>query len=79
MRILRLRDLIGRTGLSRTTIWRLERAGLFPQRFHLSKNSVGWDEDEIVRWLASRPRGLVTHTATRVSGPTRRSMQENFQ
>lgn len=35
------------TGLSRTTIWRLERAGRFPQRLRLSSNRVGWYQDEI--------------------------------
>jgi prophage regulatory protein len=58
MHILRLPEVIGRTGLSRTTLWRLERNGQFPRRIYLSRNSVGWDRDEVSRWLANRPRGL---------------------
>lgn len=50
-----LRDMIG---LSRSTVWRLERAGKFPQRIRLSANSVGWPENEVLDWLASRPRGM---------------------
>ena len=52
------------TGLSRTTIWRLERAGLFPRRRQLSPNTVGWPRAEIEEWLATR--SLVSISATKV-------------
>lgn len=42
------------TGLSRSTIFRLERAGLFPGRRKLSSKAVCWMSDEIEAWLASR-------------------------
>jgi prophage regulatory protein len=42
------------TGLSRTTRWRLERKGEFPQRRQLSENAVGWLDSEISLWIASR-------------------------
>lgn len=56
MRILRLPEVTERTGLSRTTIWRKERDGDFPQRVRLSANSVGWREAEVEAWIESRPR-----------------------
>ena len=62
MRILKLKEIEGITALSRTTMWRLERAGNFPARIHLSDNSVGWDEAEVLAWVASRPRGLSATT-----------------
>lgn len=43
------------TGLSRTTRWRLERAGKFPQRRQLSDNAVGWLLSEVMAWRAARP------------------------
>lgn len=43
------------TGLSRTTVWRLERQGLFPKRRRVAKNAVAWLETEIRQWMASRP------------------------
>lgn len=43
------------TALSRTTRWRLERAGKFPQRYQLSANAVGWLLSEILAWRSSRP------------------------
>jgi prophage regulatory protein len=44
------------TGLSRPTIWRMERKGRFPSRVQLGASSVGWREDEIWAWINSRPR-----------------------
>lgn len=57
VRVLRLRDVVERIGLSKTTIWRLERAGRFPIRLQLSSNAVGWNEDDVATWLRARPRG----------------------
>jgi len=45
-------DLIG---LSRTTIWRLERAGHFPRRLQVSTKAVRWNQAEIFDWIESRP------------------------
>ncbi len=42
------------TGLSRTTRWRLERAGLFPSRRAISRNAGAWLESEVQDWLQSR-------------------------
>ncbi|MCX7143777.1 MAG: AlpA family phage regulatory protein [Proteobacteria bacterium] len=41
-------------GLSRTTIWRMERAGCFPRRRQLSSNSVAWLQSEVEHWKQSR-------------------------
>jgi predicted DNA-binding transcriptional regulator AlpA len=45
-RLLRQREVIGVVGLSRTTIWRLEKARRFPQRRRLGKQAVGWEVAE---------------------------------
>jgi predicted DNA-binding transcriptional regulator AlpA len=42
------------TGLSKTTIWRLERAGQFPRRIKLSAGRVGYRASEVAAWLESR-------------------------
>lgn len=41
-------------GLSRTTIWRMERTGQFPRRVLLSARAVGWQEAELKAWLSKR-------------------------
>lgn len=53
-RLLRLRDVCHRTGLSRTTIWRLEQRGAFPSHRQISPNAVGWLEREVTDWIESR-------------------------
>lgn len=56
MKILRIPELTKLTGLSRVTLWRLERDGNFPRRVQLSQNTVGWKASEVDEWLESRPR-----------------------
>lgn len=42
------------TGLSRSTIDRLEKAGSFPRRVMISQNAVGWHRSEVIGWMQSR-------------------------
>jgi predicted DNA-binding transcriptional regulator AlpA len=58
VKILRTPEVVSLTGLSRVTLWRLERKRQFPARLRLTENSVGWNERDILRWVESRPRGL---------------------
>lgn len=51
---LRLPSVKEATGLSRSTIWRLEEKGEFPKRRKLSKQSVGWLKSDLDSWIASR-------------------------
>ncbi len=43
------------TGLSDTTIWRLEKANKFPKRRRLSSTACGWLLSEVLDWVRSRP------------------------
>ena len=43
-----------RSGLSDSTIWRLEREGGFPRRRQLAPNIIGWLESELEEWLQTR-------------------------
>ena len=54
MRFVRIREVERLTGLSKTSLRRLERQGTFPRRRQLSPGSVGWPEAEIFEWLAGR-------------------------
>ena len=42
------------TDLSRTTRWRLMRAGKFPKKITLSPNRTGWRLSQVMEWLAER-------------------------
>lgn len=52
--VLRTQQLREYIGLSRTTIWRLEKSGQFPKRVRLGQNSVGWLKGDVDSWLESR-------------------------
>lgn len=60
-RVLRRADVCRVTGLSYSSIFRLEREGGFPARFKLGACSVGWRADEVEAWIADR---------TRITSPT---------
>lgn len=53
-RMLRRPAVIERTGLSKSTIYRLMDEGRFPRAVRLNERAVGWREEEIEAWLASR-------------------------
>ena len=42
------------TGLSKSTRWRMEKAGDFPQKVQLSPRAVGWRAEEIIQWCKER-------------------------
>lgn len=54
-RFLREIELLKIVNLSRSTVWRLEKAGLFPKRKRIGVRAVGWSREEIQQWLASCP------------------------
>lgn len=56
LRLLRWPEVQRRIGASRSTVWRWERAGLFPRRVVTGPRCVGWLEGEIETWLGSRHR-----------------------
>jgi prophage regulatory protein len=55
-RVLREPVVHRKTRRSRTQRWRDIRKGTFPPPIELGPNSIGWFEDEIDEWLATRRR-----------------------
>lgn len=53
-RLIRLPDVLDITGLSRSTIYRLERAGSFPRAICLSPKVRAHRRDEVLKWLEQR-------------------------
>lgn len=64
----RVKDI---TGLSRTTAWRLQRAGSFPAPVRISANRVAWRESELMAWAAARTREAPLSVAARALKPAR--------
>ncbi len=50
-RIIRLKTVLARTGLSRSTIYRKIAEGTFPAQLKISVNGAGWRESELDRWI----------------------------
>lgn len=59
--ILRLPEVIRRTGFKRSYIYQLMREGTFSQAFRIGMRSVGWDSYDIEQWIEQRlnqPKGI---------------------
>ena len=50
-RIIRIRTVIDRTSLSRSTIYRQMDKGTFPQQVRISITGAGWRESDINKWI----------------------------
>jgi prophage regulatory protein len=72
--IVRIRTVLARSGLSRSTLYRKIEKGTFPKQVRINDYCRGWRESEINRWIAD-PEGwrpLVTdapEASGRVSEP----------
>ncbi|MBW1963415.1 MAG: AlpA family phage regulatory protein [Deltaproteobacteria bacterium] len=56
MRFLNRQEVVEKTGVSPVTLWRWERAGIFPPRRRIGMRRVGWLDTEIQRWMETRER-----------------------
>ena len=54
MKIIRLKDVIGSTGLGRSTIYKYVAEGAFPKPVSLGDRCVGWVESEVQGWMLDR-------------------------
>jgi prophage regulatory protein len=60
-RLVRIPEVLARTGLSRSTLYRLEADGTFPRRVKLGQRSVAFREAELLEWIESRSQAAATH------------------
>ena len=58
--MLRLPEVLKRTGLSSWTLNRMEKAGEFPMRRKLGRRSVGWLASDVDKWVAATARSSST-------------------
>ncbi len=59
-RILRLPEVVKRTGLPRASIYQQMAQGCFPKPIALSVRSRGWIESEVKDWIEERIRARST-------------------
>lgn len=53
-RFLRRTEVLKKIGISKTSLYNLERAGSFPKHFMLTPRCAVWDEGAVDAWMASR-------------------------
>lgn len=61
--LLRLRDVLTRTGLARSTLYAMIQAGAFPKNVKLGARSSAWSSAEVDGWIAARIADRATVTA----------------
>lgn len=70
MRIMRLKEVIDTTGLSRSTLYKYIGEGRFPSPVSLGDRSIGFLDSEVFDWILARieERDQAEGTATRSIG-----------
>jgi prophage regulatory protein len=63
-RILRLKTVLERTGLCRSTLYRKMDNGTFPRNIKISARCAGWRESAVAEWLKN-PMFYTTDDAAR--------------
>lgn len=53
-RIIRLRDVMAMTGLSRSTLYEYIKNGIFPAQIKLGIRCVGWIEHDVQQWIKNK-------------------------
>lgn len=56
IKILRIDQVTEQTGLSRSSIYKQIRLGLFPRAIKLTSRSSGWEEAAVQSWIEGRLR-----------------------
>ncbi|NPV24428.1 AlpA family transcriptional regulator [Bradyrhizobium sp. 81013] len=80
-RIIRLKTVLARTGLSRSTIYRKIAEGTFPAQLKISSNGTGWHESEVSRWIADPVDGepTIDFPPARTRGSSSRTTRNSWR
>lgn len=74
MRVMRLKEVMDTTGLSRSTIYKYISDGVFPKPVTLGERCVGWVENEVHEWVLAR---IEERDNASVKGSSDRRVQAN--
>jgi prophage regulatory protein len=50
-RLLKMKEVLALTALSKASVYDLIKRGQFPKQIRLGKNSVAWVESEVYGWI----------------------------
>lgn len=54
LKLIRLKEVMQLTGLSRSSVYKHMQAGSFPKQVSLGERSVAWVESEVLCWVNQR-------------------------
>ena len=54
MRLIKLKTVMDKTGMAKSTIYKYMEAGEFPENVKLTTRSVAWVESEINQWILDK-------------------------
>lgn len=54
MRLIRLKEVLHKTGLSKATLYRLIQSGDFPASVSIANRAVAWEESLVDEWLIKK-------------------------
>jgi prophage regulatory protein len=56
-RFIKLKEVLARVGLSRTSLYELIKAGKFPKQIKLTNRSSAWSEQAVNAWMDAKKGG----------------------
>lgn len=62
MRLIRRKEMLHMTGLTKTGHYHLEKQGSFPARKMLTKKLCAWELEAVERWIKDRPTAVMDGT-----------------
>ena len=65
---IRLPEVIARTGLKRSSIYKFVNQGTFPPQIPLGERAVAWDSEAVDRWMEERIQAAQVQRNMRTQG-----------
>jgi predicted DNA-binding transcriptional regulator AlpA len=67
--LLSARTVCKMLGISRATLWRMQRSNEFPASIKITERRIAWRRDAVERWLDDRARGRTVQIHGRQGQP----------
>ena len=64
MQVLRMKDVIKKTGLCRSAIYKFIRNNSFPRPIKMGEKATGWVDSEIDDWILSKMANRTVDTSS---------------
>ena len=54
-KLIRLPEVLSRLGISKSQLYRMVKAGEFPESIQIGRNAVAWPASQVDDWIRNRP------------------------